>query len=142
LANGNFNGCRGNVSFAWAIRRWNQSSEPLSPQAERQAFGGGSRRWRRKNGRTEFIAIRTFPEIKEMIAEMADEQRKYLGEIVEDAVRLLRGKPKDSGFGKRLSRAAASCTTRMKLIGCTSGPSQMLQAENLLRTTLRLLGWL
>jgi hypothetical protein len=29
-----------------------------------------------------------------MIAEMADEQRKYLGEIVEDAVRLLASKPR------------------------------------------------
>ena len=62
-------------------------------QAEQSRFNG-PRRWRRKNGRTEFVAIRTYPEIKEMIAEMADEQRKYLGEIVEDAVRLLASKPR------------------------------------------------
>lgn len=76
------------------LERQAKQQGSLRQQAERQAFGGRSHRWRRKNGRTEFIAIRTFPEIKEMIAEMAEEQQKYLGEIVEDAVRSLREKTK------------------------------------------------
>jgi hypothetical protein len=48
-----------------------------------------TRRWRRKSGRTEFVAIRTFPEIKDLITQIADEPEKHLGEVVEDAVRLL-----------------------------------------------------
>jgi hypothetical protein len=53
------------------------------------------RRWRRKSGRTEFVAIRTFPEIKDLITQIADEQEKHLGEVVEDAVRLLYRSLKD-----------------------------------------------
>jgi hypothetical protein len=36
-----------------------------------------------------FVAIRTFPEIKDLITQIADEQEKHLGEVVEDAVPLL-----------------------------------------------------
>jgi len=57
-------------------------------QVERARFNG-PRRWRRQNGRSVFVAIRTYPEIKALIEEIADEQEKYLGEVVEEAIQLL-----------------------------------------------------
>jgi hypothetical protein len=63
-------------------------------RAERAGFNA-PRRWRRKSGRTEFVAIRTFPEIKDLIIRIADKQEKHLGEVVEDAVRLLYSSLKD-----------------------------------------------
>jgi hypothetical protein len=57
-------------------------------QAEQSRFNG-PRRWRRQSGRSVFVAIRTYPEIKALIERIADEQQKYLGEVVEEAVQLL-----------------------------------------------------
>jgi hypothetical protein len=57
-------------------------------QTEQSRFNG-PRRWRRQNGRTEFVAIRTFPETKALITQIADKHKKYLGEVVEEAVQLL-----------------------------------------------------
>jgi hypothetical protein len=58
-------------------------------QAEQSRFNG-PRRWRRQNGRTEFVAIRTYPETKALITKIADKHKKYLGEIVEEAVQILK----------------------------------------------------
>jgi len=46
-----------------------------------------NRRWRRTNGRTEVISLRTSPEIKDMIVKMADAEQRNLVEIIEDAIR-------------------------------------------------------
>jgi hypothetical protein len=46
-------------------------------------------RKRRRVGRTEPLALRTFPEIKRLIHAMAEAQNKDYVEIVEEAVKLL-----------------------------------------------------
>lgn len=61
-------------------------AERQREQAETQGFNQ-QRRWRRKNGRTEFLALRTSPEVKRMIVAMADAEEKHLIEIIEDAIR-------------------------------------------------------
>jgi hypothetical protein len=56
-------------------------------KAEQLGFNA-PRRWRREIGRTEVISLRTFPEIKRMIIQMADTEEKNIVEIIEDAIRL------------------------------------------------------
>jgi hypothetical protein len=55
-------------------------------QAEQEGLQR-NRRWRRTNGRTEVISLRTSPEIKDMIVRMADAEQRNLVEIIEDAIR-------------------------------------------------------
>lgn len=54
-------------------------------ELEQERFKG-PRRWRRKGGRTKFVAIRTFPTTHELIGKIADAQQKHLGEVIEDAI--------------------------------------------------------
>jgi hypothetical protein len=63
-----------------------READKLREQEEAQGFNQ-HRRWRRKNGRTEFLALRTSPEIKRMIVSMADAEEKHLIEVIEDAIR-------------------------------------------------------
>jgi hypothetical protein len=63
-----------------------READKLREQAEAQGFHQ-HRRWRRKNGRTEFLALRTSPDVKRMLTEMADLEEKHLIEVIEDAIR-------------------------------------------------------
>lgn len=74
------------------LREVNQREEPQRhpsidsfQEIENSRFKG-PRRWRRKGGRTKFVAIRTFPKTHELIGKIADAQKKHLGEVIEDAI--------------------------------------------------------
>jgi hypothetical protein len=62
-------------------------------QQAKQLRCNGPRRWRRKSAGTVSVAIRNLPDL---ITQIADEQEKHLGEVVEDAVRLLHRSLKSS----------------------------------------------
>jgi hypothetical protein len=59
-------------------------------QQGEQSRLNGPRRWRRQSGRSVFVAIRTYPEVKALIEQIADKHEMYLGEVVEEAIDVLK----------------------------------------------------
>jgi hypothetical protein len=64
-----------------------RTADEVREQRERAAFSLPDGRGRRKLGRTEPVSLKTLPEVKKMMLDMADAEGVTYTDVFEDAIR-------------------------------------------------------